>query len=538
MMKKRMMSALKICSAIVMMLALTVAARADVVNMGYFNGIYSELSDSGNLMISSYNFPDEAFRNFVSQYDTDGGGTLSHAEVDAVTSMDITGYGVQYSFGVEYFTSLEEFICHDASLEKLFIDNLLSLKRLDLSGCTSLTDLYCRQDGLLELDVSGLTALDSLECNGNEITRLDLSDTPALRWLNCAENVLSVLDVSGHPALESLQCYDNALTSLDVSGLTALTYLECHGNELTELDLSGLTSLDSLYCNKNGLTVLDVSENAALESLDCSENDLTSLDLSGNTALKYLRCSDNFISEIKMPVTSALESLYCSNNSLSELDLSECPVLRRLECGYNYLTQLDLSLNPALESLDCSCNYLTSLDVSGCPELMRVQAGPQYCSREVMLRRSGDAHTLDLAALIGEDAASDIVHVVCENSVTEESYDVTYDWETCIAAISGIDEDDISEIRLTYYIKVRGFDNIMDVTVGFVGIEDPTLPGDADGDGKITNSDALLIFRYIFNPEKYPLNAAALDTDGDGELTNADALKVFRNIFNPGKYPL
>ena len=63
--------------------------------------------------------------------------------------------------------------------------------------------------------------------------------------------------------------------------------------------------------------------------------------------------------------------------------------------------------------------------------------------------------------------------------------------------------------------------------------------GDANGDGDVGNADALAIFKYIYNPQLYPLACpTAADTDFDGEITNADALAIFKYIYNPTLYPI
>ena len=62
--------------------------------------------------------------------------------------------------------------------------------------------------------------------------------------------------------------------------------------------------------------------------------------------------------------------------------------------------------------------------------------------------------------------------------------------------------------------------------------------GDVDGDGNVTNSDVLMIFRYIYNPDMYPLNKTYADVNQDGEVTNSDVLMIFRYIYNPDMYPL
>ena len=62
--------------------------------------------------------------------------------------------------------------------------------------------------------------------------------------------------------------------------------------------------------------------------------------------------------------------------------------------------------------------------------------------------------------------------------------------------------------------------------------------GDVDGNGEVTNSDVLMIFRYIYNSEMYPLDVTVGDVNRDGEVTNSDVLMIFRYIYNPTLYPL
>ena len=62
--------------------------------------------------------------------------------------------------------------------------------------------------------------------------------------------------------------------------------------------------------------------------------------------------------------------------------------------------------------------------------------------------------------------------------------------------------------------------------------------GDVSGDGLVTNSDVLEIFRYIYNPTLYPIDVTVGDVNKDGIVTNADVLEIFRYIYNPTLYPL
>ena len=57
--------------------------------------------------------------------------------------------------------------------------------------------------------------------------------------------------------------------------------------------------------------------------------------------------------------------------------------------------------------------------------------------------------------------------------------------------------------------------------------------GDANGDGRVTNADALAIYRYIFNPRIYPVDTEVSDLNADGIVTVLDILIIFRHIFDP-----
>lgn len=64
-----------------------------------------------DVAINSTNFPDDNFRTVVETFDKDGNGTLSTAEIEAVTSIDCSNNSIQSLKGIEYFTSLDALSC-------------------------------------------------------------------------------------------------------------------------------------------------------------------------------------------------------------------------------------------------------------------------------------------------------------------------------------------------------------------------------------------------------------------------------------------
>ena len=162
------------------------------------------------------------------------------------------------------------------------------------------TTLDCRRPYLsccflTSLDVSNCTSLTQLYCGVNQLTSLDVSGCTALTELYCFNNRLSSLDVSGCTSLTKLDCSKNSLTSLNLSNCTSLKEFTWNDGKLTSLDVSGCSSLTNLDCNKNQLTSLNVSGCAALAELDCSSNQLTSLDASTCISLTKISCYKNYL---------------------------------------------------------------------------------------------------------------------------------------------------------------------------------------------------------------------------------------------------
>lgn len=129
-------------------------------------------ADTPPVPLTEETFPDPAFLQWVEKKDSDGDGSLSQEELDAVTAMVLRKQGIEQLDGLEYFRNPE-----------------------------------------------------SLNCSENDLTALVLEDFPALTSLTCNENAsLETLDLSGVPALEQLYCFHSALTELDLQDVPALTY--------------------------------------------------------------------------------------------------------------------------------------------------------------------------------------------------------------------------------------------------------------------------------------------------------------------------
>ena len=63
-------------------------------------------------------------------------------------------------------------------------------------------------------------------------------------------------------------------------------------------------------------------------------------------------------------------------------------------------------------------------------------------------------------------------------------------------------------------------------------------PADIDGDGELTNADALALFLHIFDPVENPLDLEVADINHDGMISNEDALLIFLYLFDPIANPI
>ena len=134
------------------------------------------------------------------------------------------------------------------------------------------------------------------------VERIDVSGCKKLERLHCEmTGVLSKLNVRGCSNLTELRCSSGKLTKLDVSQNKRLRFLRCNNNQLKELNFSSNKRLTYLECSRNKLKKLNVYQNKKLTVIECKKNCLTSLDLSQNKKLEWVTFRNNKIKTLKLP---------------------------------------------------------------------------------------------------------------------------------------------------------------------------------------------------------------------------------------------
>ena len=173
-----------------------------------------------NIEINEANFPDGAFRAYVSEnYDLNGNGSLSAGEINAVTEIEIINddeNSITDITGIQYFTAATYF--------EIWGTHITSV---DISALTSVRTVY-------------------IGYNPN-LTNVTFGQNSSLSYAYIQSNNLSSLNVSGCPSLEYLYILWEPMTSIDISNNAALTRfgLVCEG--ANEIDISGNPNLITAY---------------------------------------------------------------------------------------------------------------------------------------------------------------------------------------------------------------------------------------------------------------------------------------------------
>lgn len=267
-------------------------------------------------------FVDDRFKAYVLETFCNNRESIETSDVDHIFSLKLTNHQYSSLKGIEYFTSLEE---------------------LDCSG-----------NQLIELDISNNRKLRSLNCSYNRIRNLDVSQNTMIAKLDCYWNIISELRLDQNVHLQELNCSYNALFDLDLERNTRLTNLDCGNNHLISLNITGCHDLIEVRCNHNHLTNLDVTSNPELQSLRCFNNHIRALDLSGSEHLKELFCSENKISELNTSHNYKLERKDIANNLIIEPDhmIEEVGVFKYDVSLSSYISKLQYKGQGLLVNVD------------------------------------------------------------------------------------------------------------------------------------------------------------------------------------------
>ncbi len=335
--------------------------------------------------IDAKNFPDDLFREYVTQFDLDKDKALSVSEIAQVKLIDLRreedDLAAASLKGIEFFTNLSTLSLECQNIEELCLGDMPNLFTVDVSNTFDerTGELLSK---LVKVDLSGCPNLFSFNSSNNPIKSIDVSKNQKLEYLTLYAADISSLDVSMNTKLDLLSVsYCANLKSLDISKCTKLEYLDFRGTGISSINLSKNPDLHTIDCYAAALRTLDLSKNTKLRELHCGMNRITTLDLRNNPYLETLECSfsqDSCLKNLDISKNTNLKELNVAGNSLTKMDVSNCPDLTVLNLYYNKITDLNVSKNTKLEVLNILQNKIPSLDVSHCPNLreLDISANP------------------------------------------------------------------------------------------------------------------------------------------------------------------
>lgn len=153
-------------------------------------GVRVSLETDYRLRVNADNFPDPAFRDYISKkIDTgsyEDSGILTKAEIAAVTEIPTIAGCNDYT-GIENFANLGSLSIQNSNLTKLDLSGNAMLTSLTVTDCPQLTEvIFAKKMNLESMTLSGCSKLQSL----------NLSGCTALKTLDITEDSFDELDIS------------------------------------------------------------------------------------------------------------------------------------------------------------------------------------------------------------------------------------------------------------------------------------------------------------------------------------------------------
>ena len=452
-------------------------------------------------------FPDPGFRWCVLNL-IGGGRTSTSTVTDAdkaamagLTNLNVSGYGIADLTGIEYFTGL--------------------------------TSLNCGGNQLTSLDVSKYTALTSLNCGGNQLTSLDLSHNTALTSLDCGGNKLTSLDVSKNTSLSALDCHNNYMASPDSVIGWRNYFTDPPGTYSPPPPLTNSGSLSL----QNGLTnFIFYPQNASPTTYTITYDTMydtggpapqtvaagsqvtipsTVPTLQGYTFLGWSTSStaatasyqpgDILTPASSMTLYAVWKQIVGSGPTISISNVRGRP-------GETVTVSVSLENNPGITGLKLGINYDSS--ILHLDNATSVWNGMTYTPPQNLSAIPFNASWISNTYL-NNDYSGTILNL--QFTILSGAVGGTY------------------PIKLTYDPYNTFDENAKPIVLKIVegSVEVFTyVYGDADGNGMVTNYDAILILRYVngWDMTPYNFNTLAADVDGNGMITNFDAILILRYV--------
>ena len=336
-----------------------------------------------DVKIDAQNFPDETFRNYVTQeFDSNKDDALSPAEIAAAKIVDLAdNNSVESVRGIELLPALTEINVSGTAISGIDVTKNPELKKLNASMCYVFDDDYNMNYLLTSIDVTQNPKLEYLDITFSKIDKLDVSRNPNLEELHAFVTNLSEVNVTQNPKLRRLDLNTTDIREIDVTKNPELFALNLEYTQVSSLDVTRNPKLYEVYLTGDkGIKELNTTKNPDLTHLRVSGTGIHSLDLSKNHSLAaFYNCRQEYenpitldtvvyeaapIEELDFSHTTNMFEIFLEGSPIKSIDVSNQPNLRHLQIQSTPITKVDVSKNPKLGSLCVSNTKIKHLDIS------------------------------------------------------------------------------------------------------------------------------------------------------------------------------
>ena len=304
------------------------------------NGNWHEIDIEGEIVIKDPNFKAALLTtgNNRGSVDTNGNGKISASEAKAVQALRVSSADISSLDGIEHFTNVTVLEAKGNKLKTVYLDKLIALKQLDLTGnqlegTVDLSKLPNLQNGKVNIVGGG---------NNPQVEKIIVSDVHKATALNNSEHT------NKYTATEETDQY----IEFDPIVKTALLGI---GNTGPDKNGDGGISISEALAY-TGRIDIELAGVQSLKGLEKFEN---------ISALHIFPGKDktNTLTNGKLSLTNFpnLKTLDITNTTLEELAVKSFPKLTRISIVNGNLNKITITEATALKELSLERNNLTAL---------------------------------------------------------------------------------------------------------------------------------------------------------------------------------
>ena len=307
------------------------------------NGNWHEIDIEGEIVIKDPNFKAALLTtgNNRGSVDTNGNGKISASEAKAVQALRVSSADISSLDGIEHFTNVTVLEAKGNKLKTVYLDKLIALKQLDLTGnqlegTVDLSKLPNLQNGKVNIVGGG---------NNPQVEKIIVSDVHKATALNNSEHT------NKYTATEETDQY----IEFDPIVKTALLGI---GNTGPDKNGDGGISISEALAY-TGRIDIELAGVQSLKGLEKFEN---------ISALHIFPGKDktNTLTNGKLSLTNFpnLKTLDITNTTLEELAVKSFPKLTRISIVNGNLNKVTITETTELKELSLERNNLTALPVT------------------------------------------------------------------------------------------------------------------------------------------------------------------------------